>query len=343
MEIEFQNTKEDYKNFYKLFYKDKFQRRLAANIILPLFIGYAISGHHLDWTYFIIGAILSYLILIVAFYLIPYLVSVSKMGKSITKEESALEKKKMFITDDGLQFDSASKHTNWKWESILSVHSNRLFIYIVVADKRFILIPKRHFSSDNETVNFLGIIQTALIKVRGTAAIPKTSKKPPYLLGILCLIPMIGAIVGIGLLLYGIFYYKDKWLIIIGALGLIITVGIFSLMSYDVKHNPDIDKSFIQTSQMQLNDLMKDVEFYKMQNGVYPDRLEQISTENARVSIDDFLQVRKERKNTKYNYQKVGDNYYLFSSGIDGIPNTTDDLYPTIEKSDSCKFGLIKK
>ena len=33
----------------------------------------------------------------------------------------------------------------------------------------------------------------------------------------------------------------------------------------------------------------------------------------------------------------------MFSSGIDGIPNTSDDIYPTITAADSTKFGLIRK
>jgi len=343
MEIEFQITKDDYKTFNRLYFRNKFQKRIFIDIILPLFIGYGVSGNPFEWKYFIIGTIVSYLILLTAFYLIPYLISVSKIKKAISKDNGFFTKKKMSITDDGLQFNSEIRQTNYKWESIISIQSNSLFIYIMIADKRVILIPKKYFSSDNEAVNFLGIIQTAIIKVRGTTANYKKTKRPPYLLGILCLIPVIGAVVGIGLLLYGIFYYKDKWLIIIGALGPIITVGIFSLMIYDAKHNPDIDKAFIQTSQMQLNELMKDVEFYKMQYGIYPDSLEQITKNNQIVNIHDFLQIQKGRKNTKYNYKKVDNKYYLFSSGIDGIPNTADDLYPIIAKSDSGKFGLIKK
>jgi hypothetical protein len=41
--------------------------------------------------------------------------------------------------------------------------------------------------------------------------------KPPYLLGLVCIIPLVGAFVGFGLLLYGLIHYKDKWLSIIGA------------------------------------------------------------------------------------------------------------------------------
>jgi hypothetical protein len=39
----------------------------------------------------------------------------------------------------------------------------------------------------------------------------RTKSKLPYLLGFLCLIPLVGAFVGLDLLLYGLIRYKDKW------------------------------------------------------------------------------------------------------------------------------------
>jgi predicted PurR-regulated permease PerM len=54
--------------------------------------------------------------------------------------------------------------------------------------------------------------------------------KPPYLLGLLCLIPLVGAFVGLGLLLLGLLKYKDKWLSIIGAAGILFTVLVYSML-----------------------------------------------------------------------------------------------------------------
>jgi len=104
-----------------------------------------------------------------------------------------------------------------------------------------------------------------------------------------------------------------------------------------------VGKESEQLSQIKLNYIMKDVEFYKIQNGVYPESLEQIK-KNVFGWIDDPIQSRKGNGiNTRFNYKKVGDKYYLFSSGIDGIPHTKDDLYPTFAKTDRSKFGLIKE
>lgn len=173
----------------------------------------------------------------------------------------------------------------------------------------------------------------------------KNNNKPPYLLGLLCLIPLIGAFVGIGLILYGIFKYKDKWLVIVGSGGLIITVSVYSFLFYNLKYGKSTAEGFAEISQIELNTLVKNIEFYKLQNGAYPDSLEQISKNDKMVIIYDPLLTRKMDGNIKttFQYQKIGNKYRLFSVGIDGIPNTKDDIYPSMPESDTTKLGLIRR
>jgi len=165
--------------------------------------------------------------------------------------------------------------------------------------------------------------------------------RPPYLLGIICLMPLVGAFVGVGLLLYGIFKYKDKWLIGIGVFGILWTVGIYSFMFYYMKHGELSKKGFAEISQIQLNSLVKNIEFYKIQHGKYPDSLEELRQDDKFAPIDDAIQSVQQREDTYYQYERVGDKYRLFSSGQDGIPNTKDDLYPEISIRDTSKIGLI--
>ena len=101
----------------------------------------------------------------------------------------------------------------------------------------------------------------------------------------------------------------------------------------------------VPITKVWLNDLIKDVEFYKLKNGAYPDSLEQLQNlrNNEVVFIDDpIVSRRPEAKNTKFNYQKIGDKYTLFSNGLDKIPGTPDDIYPSLILQDSDKIGLIK-
>jgi len=92
---------------------------------------------------------------------------------------------------------------------------------------------------------------------------------------------------------------------------------------------------------MQLNGLVKDVEFYKLQYGQYPDSLVELTNKKAFTNIHDASQGFGSG-NTEYNYKKIGDKYTLFSAGQDGIPGTKDDFYPDVYIGDSSKIGLIK-
>ena len=175
-----------------------------------------------------------------------------------------------------------------------------------------------------------------------TTTIP-TKSKPPYLLGLLCLIPLVGAFVGLGLLLYGLLKYKDKWLSIIGAAGILWTIIVYSTLFYAGTHASVFTKGFEDISQMQLNSLVKNVEYYKLTHGRYPDSLQQLLEEDKLAPINDAAQGMKIKKSSYYNYEKIGDKYSLFSSGQDGITNTKDDLFPQVKITDSSKIGLIKE
>ena len=81
-------------------------------------------------------------------------------------------------------------------------------------------------------------------------------------MGLLCLIPLVGAFVGLRLLLYGLIKYKDKWLSIIGAAGIIWTIVIYSTLFYAGTHASVFKKGFEDIAQMQLNSLVKNIEYY---------------------------------------------------------------------------------
>lgn len=159
--------------------------------------------------------------------------------------------------------------------------------------------------------------------------------KPPYWLGLLCLFPLIGALVGIVLIILGIVKYKSLLLSLIGAVGVIFTVGIYSALFYNLMYGKMVGKGFEQISEKLLHDLVLNIEFYKLNNKHYPDSLEQIRAADPSVMIDDPLRMRNmdnRNRNTRFIYKKEGEKYILFSAGIDGIPNTPDDIYPDIRK-----------
>jgi hypothetical protein len=346
MEIEYQNTKADYLNFYKAHYAAELKKRSVGLIIFPLLIAFVASGQPFKVETFFIVLFVTLSALFLIGFMLPYLIATLKLNRSISKEKIYLEKRKLSTAETGIIIQSSSKTTEWNWQSINSFSSNENYIQIHLVDKKTFLLPKRFFASENDIVNFLGIVQTGIIKTRGGLKIssPAIAKpnKPPYLLGLLCLIPLVGAFVGLGLLLYGLLKYKDKWLSIIGAAGIVWTITVYSTLFYAGIHASIFKKGFADISQMQLNSLIKNIEFYKLEHGQYPDSLQQLLHDDKLAPINDPVQGLQTKVNTYFNYQKVGDKYLLFSSGQDGIPNTKDDLFPQLTITDSNKIGLIK-
>lgn len=234
MNIEFQNTENDYKNFYKLHFKNELRKKIILVIFLPLFIGFACSdsqGQTFEWARFFLALVVSVLLMLLIFYYIPYWFYWNKIKKLIVKNTACLKKKRLTIIEEGLQIETASDSSILNWESIISCKSNEFFIYLLLADKKIYLIPKRAFASNIDAINFLGIIQSRMMKIRESIE-TSTKKKSPYKLGFWCLIPLIGAFVGIWLILYGIFKYKDKWIVLIGVAGIMWTVVLYSLLYY---------------------------------------------------------------------------------------------------------------
>lgn len=163
-----------------------------------------------------------------------------------------------------------------------------------------------------------------------------------YARGWLGLIPLVGGFVGLGLIVLGIFKYRDKKLILIGTTALLFTVIIYSSLFYYFQYSEAGAKEFAKTTPALLNNVVKDIEFYKLQNGSYPDSLEQLLPNDKFVMIHDVLSSRGfSRTTAKFNYKKIGSKYLLYSSGIDRVPNTKDDIYPAISMRDSSKIGLI--
>ena len=167
--------------------------------------------------------------------------------------------------------------------------------------------------------------------------------KPPYLIGILCVIPLVGALVGIIMLILGITKYKDKWFSIIGTFGIFFTILVYSSLFYYMFNGKGSQTAFANISQMQLNSLVKNIEFYKLEKGHYPNKLEELLETDKLAPINDAIQSLKFKKNTFYNYKNLGENYLLFSSGQDGIANTKDDLYPEITITKNTKIGYVKQ
>lgn len=155
-----------------------------------------------------------------------------------------------------------------------------------------------------------------------------------YYLSLLCLIPGFGILIGIVLLCYAIFVFRNLKLIFV--ILLTIGAGILLLkldgyyLSRDLKYGKEHDNDFSLLAADDLDKIVQHLDLYKLQHGGYPDSLQQLQKQDPTLNIMDPLLGRNSEahKFINYYYQRKDDSYILFSSGIDGIPNTKDDIYP---------------
>lgn len=233
----------------------------------------------------------------------------------------------------------------WDWGNIIDIKSNLEFIWLILDNKKYILIPQRAFSSDNEMQYFLGAIQDSINKYH---RINQSSKKivqtgqnsPPYILGIICLIPLIGALAGVLFIILGVSKYKDKWFTLIGVFGIAFTISVYSWLTYMDGHSLMIKNGFKSMDETELNNLVINIEYYKIQHGEYPDSLQQLTVGNSTILIYDPIQEGNNRANTLFYYKRDSTKYELFSCGEDGKPHTKDDIYPEVTESQVKKIGL---
>lgn len=168
---------------------------------------------------------------------------------------------------------------------------------------------------------------------------------PPYLLGLLGFIPLVGVFVGIALILYGIIKYRSKWLIAIGIGCIAFTVLVYSSLFYYTKNSGILDKSSQYFTKKELNELTRDIEFYHLIYGSYPDSLNDLLVLDSSIMIQDIVITLRDADSISVNYfyQKNGEQYILKSNGLDRKINTKDDLYPEIKVNDSSHIGLVQR
>jgi hypothetical protein len=155
-----------------------------------------------------------------------------------------------------------------------------------------------------------------------------TSKRL-YKFGLLGLIPNFGLIAGTFLIVQG-FIRRDQKMKMIGVAGIL-----FTPFFWYVYLNSDFQKNnLIQFTNIQLNGIVKDLEFYKSKNGQYPDSLGQLKLQNKFFNDQELFSNEfdfTKSKPAKFYYKKVENNYVLKSFGPDLILHTKDDIYPELK------------
>lgn len=157
-----------------------------------------------------------------------------------------------------------------------------------------------------------------------------------YVIGGMSFIPLIGVLFGIIAIIWG-FATKHTKLKIVGACGIASTVILYGVLGYFgfVQEGGAYDELRGELTRTQLTSAVQAIEFYKIQNGHYPESLEVLQKslpENSMVLLNDAAQVNTAGK--LYYYKLIDEgSYHIRSYGRDGVINTADDILPSpIEK-----------
>ncbi|CAM4295168.1 hypothetical protein F901_01727 [Acinetobacter dispersus] len=170
-----------------------------------------------------------------------------------------------------------------------------------------------------------------------------------YIIAAISFIPGIGIIFGVIALIWGGLTKKNggKILVVIGISGICFSIIIYGLLFYFglVQRGGVYDELRVKLSQTAMTSLVQAIEFYKIENGHYPESLEilnQSLPENSPVFVFDATDVSWNSSPRYYHYElKNSSHYYLLSVGQDGKPYTSDDILPDIELKPDSKIGLI--
>ena len=171
-----------------------------------------------------------------------------------------------------------------------------------------------------------------------------------YVLAAISFIPLIGLLFGIAALVLSILGWRKrgaKIVALIASLRMLCTVALYSALFYFgfVQRGGVYDELRQQLTVNTLSALVSEVEFYRLQHGVYPESLEQLqkSQPNKPIFIYDTSNTPLSSEPFRlFYYERSGDaHYYLRSVGNDGEPFTGDDILPDIEQSENGKIGLL--
>lgn len=171
----------------------------------------------------------------------------------------------------------------------------------------------------------------------------------PYVIGGISFIPALGVLFGVIAITWGLVTRKagGRKLAIIGACGIGFSVLIYGSLFYFgfVQRGGIYDDLRVKLSQSTITSLVQAIEFYKTQNGHYPDSLETLRKslpDNAMVFVFDPTHIDLAGKPRYYYYRlKDPSHYYLLGVGPDGKPFTNDDIIPDIKVQPGSGIGLL--
>ena len=173
----------------------------------------------------------------------------------------------------------------------------------------------------------------------------------PYAIGGASFIPLVGIPFGIIAIIWGIGTKKRGRvrLITLGICGIMLTCLLYGSLFYlgFVQRGGIYDRLRAELAKTMLPMLVKEIEFYKLKTGKYPEALDVLLQDKTSgfVTIYDPHQTPLTDPATKFYYELTPDkqHYYLRSVGLDKKPFTDDDIIPLFTPEELKHIGLLIK
>lgn len=157
----------------------------------------------------------------------------------------------------------------------------------------------------------------------------------PTWLNFITFIPNFGFLFGLFLIIIGVANRKKK-LIIWGIFGILFTPFfwlVFLIVMEISGSNTEASKALTKHT---LNELVKDLEYYKVKNKKFPDNLEELKKQNQFFDDTDnsnlsFLPWNNSKVEKVY-YKRINDSTYILKAkGTDKLLDTNDDVFPDLK------------
>jgi hypothetical protein len=205
MQIEVELTEHDHSNFYRE-YGFRMKWKLKAVILLLVDFLICICLNILVWQLLIMVAFL----LFPLFFVIPYYWSRASFKRQYRNALSPLSNKvyKPFVI--GIEIIDEGGERFLRYEGVKRAGKTRNYVFLILSSDEYYILPHWCFSSDYQIDQFLNLVRTGIANAKGVVQSPPATFKPGYLIGLLCLVPLIGGITGIVLVILGLVHYKDK-------------------------------------------------------------------------------------------------------------------------------------
>lgn len=325
MTLEFEILEADYskslieslkKYFWKtlLFY-------LLISFVIATFSTSKTESEQLNWTKFSWVFFISFLLLVIVYCLRIFY----KTKKSIKKNQFFFGKKTILVEEDGFVY--GVEKNKYEWNSVNRIDDLPNYIYLYLHNNTSILINKKGLNNA-EINNFIGKFYNNLSK--NNSNVQKQYSKNIYWLGLVGLIPNFGVIIG-GILIFLGFKRKDNKLKLIGLADVLFTPLFWFVLMQFANNNGLFKNSNIEFTNYNLNEIVKDLEYYKSQKGNYPDSLGELKKQSKLFyPYENFneIDIFEEQKSQMFYYKKLENDYILKSYGPDKTLNTKDDIYP---------------